>query len=333
MDSMMLIAAMGLVGTLPIPRAIVCYRHSGACSPDCIIPTHAVGTDFRILWKTHEMEDMSEHVTPESSLPALLSGKRGIILGIANQRSIAFAIAKTCRQHGAELLVTYQNERLRRNVEKLAVELSAHTTMCDVTEESALKALASETETHFSGKLDFIVHAVAFAERDDLIGRFIDTQLQGFQTALGVSAYSLVSVCRVLEPYLKKSSAPAVLTLSYLGAERVVPNYNIMGVAKAALECSMRYLAHELGHSAGARVNAISAGPVKTLSAAAVPGLRRMLTHVEKESPLQRNISQDDVGRAALFALSDLGSGMTGEVIHVDAGYHTIGAPVHEENQ
>lgn len=262
--------------------------------------------------------------------PALLAGKRGLILGIANQRSIAYAIAQACHEQGAELLLTYQTERLAAKVDALAGELGAQTCPCDVTDAAALEILAQRCGELFGGRLDFVVHAVAFAERDDLIGRFIDTPKTGFDTAMGVSVYSLIHVCRVLEPLLRQSEAAAVLTLSYLGAEKVVPHYNVMGVAKAALESSVRYLAYELGRSGGIRVNAISAGPIKTLSAAAIPGLRRMLSHVSQESPLQRNVEQEDIGRAALFALSSLGSGMTGEIIHVDAGYHHMGAPSEE---
>lgn len=257
----------------------------------------------------------------------LLRGRRGLILGIANERSIATAIARACAREGAELFLTFQNERLQKRVEGIATELAAKGTAgCDVTDDDATQAMAQKVSQCFGGQLDFVVHAVAFAEREDLEGRFIDTSWEGFTTALHASAYSLVRLCRALEAQLCAGESPSVLTLSYLGAQRVVPNYNVMGVAKAALEASVRYLANDLG-PAGVRVNALSPGPLKTLSAAAIPGLRRMLSHVAENAPLRRNIDTTDVAGAALFALSPLASGISGETIYVDGGYHHIGAP------
>ena len=258
----------------------------------------------------------------------LLDGKRGLILGVANERSIAHGIAKAAVAAGAEVALTYQNERLKSRVESIAETLGAQLVLpCDVTDEAALAKVA-EAVTGAWGHLDFLVHAVAFADREDLTGRFVDTSRDGFRLAMDVSAFSLVALCRVLEPLLQKSQgSPSVVTLTYYGSEKAVPNYNVMGVAKAALEASVRYLASDLGPQ-GIRVNAISAGPIKTLSAAGVRGLRSMLGHVEKVSPLRRNVTVDDVGGCGVYLISDLSAGMTGEVVHLDAGYHAVGMPV-----
>lgn len=256
----------------------------------------------------------------------LLEGRRGLVVGIANERSIAYGIARAARREGARLAVTYQSHRLERRVEPLAEQLGAEVVMaCDLTRGVEMAAVADALRSRW-GQLDFVVHAVAHARRDELEGRFVDTSREGFVGAMEVSVYSLVALVRALEDLLNKSESPSVLTLTYLGSQRTLPNYNVMGVAKAALEAAVRYLAVDLGPS-GIRVNALSAGPIKTLSAAGVRGLRAMIQQVQAVTPLRRGVTADDIGGAALFALSDLGRGMTGEVYYVDAGYHTLGAP------
>lgn len=256
----------------------------------------------------------------------ILSGKRGLVVGIANERSLAYGIARACAEHGAELAITYQNEKLATRVEPLASALGAKLCLpCDLTESDAVAGLVGRL-TEAWGGLDFVVHAVATAKREELEGRFVDTSREGFLLALDVSVYTLVSLTRALEPLLAgRERGAAVLTLSYYGAEKAIPNYNVMGVAKAALEASVRYLAVDLGPR-GVRVNAISAGPVRTLSAAGIRGMRSMLGAVERAAPLRRNVTIDDVGGAAVYLLSDLGRGTTGEVLYVDSGYHVLGA-------
>jgi len=260
----------------------------------------------------------------------LLEERVGLVVGIANQRSIAWGIARAAQSAGAQLALSYQNERLAGRVVPLAESIGAEVLgTCDLTRDDDIARVADRLDALW-GRLDFVVHAVAYAEMDDLTGRFIDTGRAGFQAALDASVYSLVALCRALEPLLRKSAhEPNILALTYLGSERALPNYNVMGVAKAALEAAVRYLAQDLGPH-GIRVNALSAGPVKTLSAAGVKGFRRMLGITSAQAPLRRNVDIDDIGRAALFAMSDLGRGMTGEVFHVDAGYHIVGAPVEE---
>jgi enoyl-[acyl-carrier protein] reductase I len=254
-------------------------------------------------------------------MASLLAGKSGLIVGIANERSLAYGIAKAARAQGAELYLTYQNERLESRVEAIAGELSAHLLpACDLTDDAQLARLG---ESLRDASLDFVVHAVAHAKREELEGHFVDTSREGFALALDVSVYSLVALVRTLLPRLNLGAS--VLTLSYYGAEKVIPHYNVMGVAKAALEATVRYLAFDLGPRA-IRVNALSPGPVKTLSAAGVSGLRQMLKHVEKTAPLGRNIALDEVGEAAVFLLSPMARAVTGEVMYVDAGYHTLGA-------
>ncbi len=256
---------------------------------------------------------------------SVLQGKRGVVVGIANQRSIAYGIAKAAHEAGAQLVLTYQGEKLEGRVREIASELGgAPCHPLDLTDGEQLAGVVERVREHF-GAVDFLVHAVAFAERSDLEGRFLDTSRDGFLTAMDISVFSLVSLTRAFEPLFAPEGA-SVLTLSYYGAEKAVPNYNVMGVAKAALEATVRYLAVDLGRKS-VRVNAISAGPIKTLSAAGIRGLRSMLAHLEATAPLRRNVTIEDIGRAALYPLSALGSGMTGEVIHVDAGYHALGAP------
>jgi len=252
----------------------------------------------------------------------LLDGKTGLVCGIANKRSIAWAIARSAHGAGAKLAVTYQNERTEDAVRSLASEIACETILpLDVTQPAQLESAAAALGAGGT-KLDFLVHCLAFADKNDLEGAFVDTSPDGFRTALEVSAYSLVSLCRALKPVL--SANASVLTLSYLGAERAVPHYNVMGVAKAALESAVRYLALDLGR-AGVRVNAISAGAVNTLSARGIRDFSQMLDAVASRAPLGRNVSQEEIGDAAAFLLSDLARAITGEVIHVDCGYHVVG--------
>ncbi|MCA9936066.1 MAG: enoyl-ACP reductase [Ardenticatenaceae bacterium] len=254
----------------------------------------------------------------------LLEGKKALIFGLANQRSIAWGIAQAFHEHGAELGFSYAVPQLERRVMPLAEQLGVNfVEICDVTKDEDVTAVFHKATDHF-GNIDILIHAIAFAERQDLEGRFLNTSRSGFATALNVSVYSLVALSRAAKPLM--ASGGSILTLSYYGAEKVVPHYNVMGVAKAALEASTRYLAADLGPD-GIRVNAISAGPIKTLSAAGVAGFRKMLGYVEERAPLRRNIDQDEVGKSALWLCSDLASGVTGEVVYVDAGYHILGMP------
>ena len=261
----------------------------------------------------------------------LLDGKVGLITGLANERSIAWGIAQACRAQGATLVFTCQNERLERHAQPLVDSLGGTLLRCDATRDDDVQAVVEYCREKF-GRIDFLVHAIAFAERADLKGRFVDTTEEGFLTAMNVSVYTLIRLTRAFGALL---SAPAdgasVLTLSYLGADRVIPNYNVMGVAKAALESTVRYLAADVGAD-GIRVNALSAGPIKTLSAAGLPGLRTMLSESELVSPLRRNVTIEDVGSASLFLLSSLSKGTTGETIFVDGGYHAIGTSIRPED-
>ena len=253
----------------------------------------------------------------------LLDGKNGLIIGVANKHSIAWAIAQSSASQGAQLIFNYQNERLRENVEELVATMSgAKAFPCDVGSDTEIAALMQQVQKEF-GRLDFLVHSVAFAPREELTGQFVNTTRQGFTTALDVSAYSLVAVTRAAVPLM--TDGGPVVTLTYLGAERVVPHYNVMGVAKAALEASVRYLAHDLGPK-NIRVNAISAGPIKTLAARGVSGISKMVDHHREFAPLRRATEQGEVGDTALFLVSPLGRGITGEVIYVDGGYHILGS-------
>ena len=252
----------------------------------------------------------------------LLEGKKGLILGVANKRSIAWAIARATAREGARLALTFQGERLEENVRELAAELADPLILpCDVTRDEDLDALAASVQKDF-GRLDFVVHAVAFALREELDGEFLGTSREGYRLAQDISSYSLTALARRTAPLMEGGGS--IVTLSYLGGERVVPHYNVMGVAKAALEMSVRYLASDLGPR-GIRVNAISAGPIKTLAAAGVHGLGKMLEYHRTHAPLRKNTEQDEVGDAALFLVSPLGRGVTGEVIHVDGGFHVMG--------
>ncbi len=252
----------------------------------------------------------------------LLQGKKALIVGVANERSIAYGIAKSFKDQGADLAFTYVGEAIRKRVEPISEELGGQFTLpLDVTSDEELEAAAKEVKARW-GTVDILVHSVAFAHRDDLKGRFVDTSREGYKLALDVSAYSLTALCRAFEPLL--SDKASVMTMTYYGGEKVITNYNVMGVAKAALEAGVRYLAADLG-PAGIRVNAISAGPIKTLAASGIAGFKDILHQIEKKSPLKRNIALEDVGGAALFLASDLSSGVTGEVLYVDAGYNIMG--------
>ncbi len=252
----------------------------------------------------------------------LLANKTAIVFGVANDHSIAWAIAQALHREGAQLALTYVGEGIERRVRTLAESLDVHMVLpCDVTSDTAIADAFAVLRQHW-GRVDIIIHAVAFARRDELKGRFINTSRAGFQTALDVSAYSLVAVTHAAEPLMIPGSS--VLTLSYFGAEKVLPNYNVMGVAKAALEACVRYLAWDLGPQ-GVRVNAISAGPIRTLSSAGITGFRAMLHHHAERAPLHRNILPEEVAKTAVHLCSDLGSGITGEVVHVDGGYNIVG--------
>jgi enoyl-[acyl-carrier protein] reductase I len=258
----------------------------------------------------------------------LLSGKKGLIIGVANKHSIAWAIAQSAAAQGAQLYFNYQNERLKENVEDLVATMPGSQAFpCDVGDDAQIEALMQQVGKE-AGRLDFLVHSVAFAPREELTGQFVNTTRKGFATALDVSAYSLVAVTKAALPLM--TDGGSVVTLTYLGAERVVQNYNVMGVAKAALEASVRYLAHDLGPK-NIRVNAISAGPIKTLAARGVSGISKMVDHHKEYAPLRRATEQGEVGDTALFLVSSLGRGITGEVIYVDGGYHIIGSIVSSE--
>ena len=253
----------------------------------------------------------------------LLEGKKGLIIGVANRHSIAWAIAEAAAGAGARLALNYQNERLRENVSELAAGLDGALLFpCDVSSDAEIESFADKVRAEF-GSIDFLVHSVAFAPREELTGEFVATTRQGFATALDISAYSLVALSRAVLPLM--TGGGSIVTLTYLGAERVVPNYNVMGVAKAALEASVRYLANDLGPR-GIRVNAISAGPIRTLAARGVSGITKMVDSHRQIAPLRKATEQAEVGDTALFLLSSMSRGITGETIYVDDGYHILGA-------
>lgn len=258
----------------------------------------------------------------------LMKGKRGLIMGVANQRSIAWGIAQACADAGAELAFTYQGEALERRVMPLADSIGSTLVMpCDVTDEASLDAVFDKLKAEW-GAIDFVVHAIAFADKDELTGRYVDTSPGNFQMSLNISCFSFTAVCNRAEKLMPNGGS--LLTLSYYGAEKVIPHYNVMGVAKAALEASVRYLAADLGPK-NIRVNSISAGPIKTLAAAGISGMRMMLKWNEENAPMRKNVTIDEVGGSALYLLSDLSSGVTGENHHVDAGYNAIGMSVVED--
>ncbi|MBK0329408.1 enoyl-ACP reductase FabI [Rhodobacteraceae bacterium F11138] len=252
----------------------------------------------------------------------LMAGKRGLIMGLANDKSIAWGIAKALADAGAELAFSYQGDALKKRVDPLAEQLGSRIVLpCDVGDEASIKALFAEIKEHW-GALDFIVHAIGFSDKGELRGRYVDTSRSNFQTTMDISVYSFTAVVAQAEKMMNPGGS--CLTLTYYGAERVMPHYNVMGVAKAALEASVRYLAEDLGKD-GIRVNAISAGPIKTLAASGIGDFRYIMKWNEHNSPLRRNVTIQDVGGSALYLLSDLGAGTTGEVLHVDAGYHVVG--------
>ena len=257
----------------------------------------------------------------------LMEGKKGIIFGVSNARGIAYSIAKQIYEAGGDIAFTYANEAMESRVRPLAEEMNAKMIVeCDVTNEEQVKKVFEQYEKTY-GKLDFVIHAVAFANKEDLMGDFIDTSKAGWDLAMGVSAYSLVSLARNAKPIMNEGGS--ILALTYLGGEKVVANYNIMGVAKAALESSARYLAENLG-KCGVRVNCISAGAVKTLAASGIDGFGKMLKAAVLKAPLKRNVTLEDVGKTGLYLLSDLSSGVTGEIIHVDCGCHCVYASSEE---
>ncbi|MEX0752319.1 MAG: enoyl-ACP reductase FabI [Xanthobacteraceae bacterium] len=257
---------------------------------------------------------------PEAS--GLMRGKRGLIFGLANNRSIAWGIAKACRAHGAEIAFTYQGDALRKRVEPLAQEIGALVVgHCDVTEPESIDAAFDAIRSKW-GSLDFVVHAIAFSDRDQLTGRYVDTTADNFSKTMLVSCYSLTAIAQRAEKLMPNGGA--MLALSYYGAEKWLPHYNVMGIAKAGLEASVRYLAADLG-SKNIRVNAISSGPIKTLAASGIGDFRYILRWNEFNAPLRRNVSIEDVGEAAAYLLSDMARAVTGEIHHVDAGYHIVG--------
>jgi len=252
----------------------------------------------------------------------LMQGKRGLVMGIANNRSIAWGIAQAAHAQGAKLAFTYQGDALKKRVEPLAAELGAAVVgHCDVTETATLDAAFADVERRFGG-LDFLVHAIAFSDKDQLTGRYIDTTPENFAKTLLISCYSLTAIAQRAERLM--ADGGSILTLTYYGAEKVMPHYNVMGVAKAALEASVRYLAVDLG-AKRVRVNAISAGPIKTLAASGIGDFRYILKWNELNAPLKRTVTIEEVGDAALYLLSDLSRAVTGEVHHVDSGYHVVG--------
>lgn len=253
----------------------------------------------------------------------ILEGKKALIFGVANDRSIAWAVARELHAQGAELAFTYAGEVLEKRVRPLAEGIGSTLVLpCDVTRDEEIEAVFDAVGRQWEG-LDILVHAIAYADKEDLSQPYLQTGRAGFHTALDVSSYSLVALTRHAAR-LMKGRAGSVVTLTYMGSEKVVPNYNVMGVAKAALEASVRYLAYDLGPE-GIRINAISAGPVKTLAAAGIAGFRDMLRYASERAPLKRNVDPAEIGRTAVYLASDLGSGVTGETVHVDAGYNVMG--------
>ncbi len=253
---------------------------------------------------------------------ALLAGKRGLIMGLANDKSIAWGIARACAEAGAELAFSYQGDALKKRVVPLAEQLGSDIVLpCDVGDEGSVDDLFSALGERWD-TLDFVVHAIGFSDKSELRGRYVDTSRANFAMTMDISVYSFTAVAQRAEKMMGEGGS--MLTLTYYGAEQVMPHYNVMGVAKAALEASVKYLAEDLGKD-GIRVNAISAGPIKTLAASGIGDFRYIMKWNEYNSPLRRNVTTDDVGKSALYLLSDLGSGVTGENLHVDAGYHIVG--------
>ena len=257
-----------------------------------------------------------------SNAGALMYGKRGLVMGVANDRSIAWGISKALALHGAELAFTFQGDALEKRVRPLADSVGSQLVLpCDVTDSNDIDNVFSALDSEWKG-LDFVVHAIAYSDKDELKGRYVDTSPENFSITMNISCYSFTAICQRAAPMMKKGGS--LLTLTYAGAERVMPHYNVMGVAKAALETSVKYLAVDLGRD-NIRVNAISAGPIKTLAASGIGDFRYILKWNEYNSPMKRNITIDEVGGAGLYLLSDLSTGVTGEVHHVDSGYHVVG--------
>lgn len=252
----------------------------------------------------------------------IMAGKRGLIMGLANDKSIAWGIAKACADAGAELAFSYQGDALKKRIDPLAAQLGSDIVLpCDVGDEASMDALFAALKEQW-GHLDFVVHAIGFSDKNELRGRYVDTSRNNFNMTMDISVYSFTAIMQRAEKMM--SEGGSALTLTYYGAEQVMPHYNVMGVAKAALEASVKYLAEDLGKD-GIRVNAISAGPIKTLAASGIGDFRYIMKWNEYNSPLRRNVTIDDVGKSALYLLSDLASGTTGENLHVDAGYHVVG--------
>jgi enoyl-[acyl-carrier protein] reductase I len=252
----------------------------------------------------------------------LMKGKRGLIMGLANDKSIAWGIAQACAGAGAEIAFSYQGEALKKRVEPLATSIGmTEMVECDVADEASLDALFAHLKAVW-GHLDFVVHAIGFSDKNELRGRYVDTSRQNFLMSMDISVYSFTAVCQRAAAMMGPGGS--LLTLTYFGAEKVMPHYNVMGLCKAALEASVKYIAEDLGKD-GIRCNAISAGPIKTLAASGIGDFRYIMRWNELNSPLRRNVTQEEVGKAALYLLSDLGSGTTGENLHVDAGYHVVG--------
>lgn len=267
-------------------------------------------------------EEEAEVVIPTGTL---LKGKRGLIMGVANDKSLAWGISKYVHAQGGEIAFTYQGEALEKRVRPLAATLGSKLVLpCDVTDEASVEALFAEIKKEW-GTIDFLVHAIAYSDKNELKGRYVDTTLDNFLLTMNISCYSFTAMAKRAAALMPNGGS--MITLTYLGAERVVPHYNVMGVAKAALEASVRYLAMDLGKD-NIRVNSISAGPVKTLAASGIGDFRYILKWNEFNSPLRRNTTIEDVGGAALFLLSELGQGTTGEIMHVDSGYHIVGMKV-----
>lgn len=253
----------------------------------------------------------------------MLAGKRGLIMGVANRRSLAWGIAQACKQAGAEVALSYASDRLEKDTRALGESLGAAlVTPCDVTSDEAIWACFEAVQARWGG-LDFLVHAIAFADKADLHGPFYETSRAGYAQAQDISAYSLAAVCRAAKPLFDAAGGGSVVTLTYLGGVRVVPGYNVMGVAKAALEAGVRYLAHDLGPE-GVRVNAVSAGPVKTLAARGIRDFSKMLAHHRETAPLRRDVTVEEVADSAVFLLSEKSRGVTGQVLYVDGGYSVL---------
>src|SRR3954471_712356 len=290
-----------------------CKDHATPATPACRVPWPYV---IEVAGRIRRSEDSMAEAS------ALMRGKRGLIMGVANNRSIAWGIAKACREQGAELAFTYQGDALKKRVEPLAEELGGFVVgHCDVSEAATLDAVFNAIAAKW-GALDFVVHAIAFSDKDELTGRYVDTTADNFARTMLISCYSFTAVAQRAEKLMEQGGS--LLTLTYYGAEKWMPHYNVMGVAKAALEASVRYLAADLG-SKNIRVNAISAGPIKTLAASGIGDFRYILKWNEYNAPLRRSVTTEEVGGSALYLLSDMSRGVTGEVHHVDSGYHVVG--------